>query len=151
MDEIIEYVRGMPAIKTHTISLVQGETGGERYGDVDAEKYIAAVRKLEQNLKTGMSPVYRFRGRASRPRRTSCSEGSSTRRVRTSKGSYRAMRAGSTWFERSRGGLSLRTALDVLRECAGFRLRYGRSPGRKKPQVNWSIRAENATARTNAI
>lgn len=62
MEGIIEYVRGLEYIKTHTISLVRGNLTDKRYGGVDADKYLAAVRKLEQNLREGKSSVYRFRG-----------------------------------------------------------------------------------------
>lgn len=62
MDGIIDYVRGLPYIKTHTISLVRGSLADKRYGNVDAHKYFDAMRTLEQNLKEGKSPVYRFRG-----------------------------------------------------------------------------------------
>jgi MoaA/NifB/PqqE/SkfB family radical SAM enzyme len=62
MDGIIDYVRGLPYIKTHTISLVRGNLIDKRYGGVDTDKYLDAVRKLEQNLQEGKSPVYRFRG-----------------------------------------------------------------------------------------
>ena len=62
MDEVIEYVRGLEYIKTHTISLVRGNLSDKRYGGVDTDKYLAAVRKLEKNLQEGRSCVYRFRG-----------------------------------------------------------------------------------------
>jgi MoaA/NifB/PqqE/SkfB family radical SAM enzyme len=62
MDGIIDYVRGLPAVRTHTISLVRGNLSDKRYGGVDAGKYLDAVRKLEQNLQERKSPVYRFRG-----------------------------------------------------------------------------------------
>ena len=62
MVEIIDVVRELKNIKTHTISLVRGNLSDKRYGGVDINKYLAAVRKLEENLKGGKSPVYRFRG-----------------------------------------------------------------------------------------
>lgn len=62
MHEIIEYVRGLPYIKTHTISLVRGSLADKRYGNVDSEKYFDAVLKLEENLKAGKARMYRFRG-----------------------------------------------------------------------------------------
>lgn len=62
MDGIIEYVRGLAHIKTHTISLVRGNLADKRFVEVDDQKYLKAVQKLEQNLKRGKSPVYRFRG-----------------------------------------------------------------------------------------
>lgn len=62
MDGIIEFVRGMQAIKTHTISLVRGRLSDKQSRKVDPKKYLDAVSKLELDLKTGRSPVYRFRG-----------------------------------------------------------------------------------------
>lgn len=62
MDGIIEYVRELEYVKTHTISLVRGSLSDKRYGNVDADKYLSAVRKLEKNLQEGKSGVYRFRG-----------------------------------------------------------------------------------------
>jgi MoaA/NifB/PqqE/SkfB family radical SAM enzyme len=62
MDGIIDYVRGLEYVKTHTISLVRGDLSDKRYDSVDADKYLDAVRKLEKNLKEGKSPVYRFTG-----------------------------------------------------------------------------------------
>ncbi len=62
MDGIIDFVKGLEYIKTHTISLVRGRLAESRYGDVDQEKYFTAILRLEQNLKQGESRVYRFRG-----------------------------------------------------------------------------------------
>ena len=62
MDGIIEYVRGMRQVKTHTISLIRGDLADRHFTDVDTALYQRAVRKLECNLKEGKSPVYRFRG-----------------------------------------------------------------------------------------
>jgi MoaA/NifB/PqqE/SkfB family radical SAM enzyme len=62
MDGIIEYVRQMPGIRTHTISLVRGSLEEKQFGQVDPKKYLAAVQKLERNLKEGKSSVYRFGG-----------------------------------------------------------------------------------------
>jgi MoaA/NifB/PqqE/SkfB family radical SAM enzyme len=62
MSDIIDYVRGLEYIKTHTISLVRGRLADGRFGNVDPAKYFDAVLKLERNLKDGKSRVYRFRG-----------------------------------------------------------------------------------------
>jgi len=63
MDNIITYVGKLEHIRTHTISLVRGDLSDKRYAvEVDMDKYHAAVRKLERNLKEGSAPVYRFRG-----------------------------------------------------------------------------------------
>jgi|Deesub1362A_J573_1020465.scaffolds.fasta_scaffold00004_169 radical SAM protein with 4Fe4S-binding SPASM domain len=57
MDEIIDFVKGLDMIKTHTISMIRGEIKDPAYKDIDLEKYLNAVKKLEENMKT-----YRFRG-----------------------------------------------------------------------------------------
>ncbi len=62
MDEIIDYVRGLEHIKTHTISLVRGNLSDRSYKAVDFLKYNRAIEKLEANLKNRTAPVYRFRG-----------------------------------------------------------------------------------------
>jgi len=62
MDGIIEYVAGLPGIRTHTISLVRGSLEDKQYGQVDPEKYHGAIGKLELNLKEGKACVYRFGG-----------------------------------------------------------------------------------------
>jgi MoaA/NifB/PqqE/SkfB family radical SAM enzyme len=62
MDGIIDFVRGLPDIKTHTISLVRGNLADAGYKDVDFLKYQRAVARLERNLKDKTSSVYRFRG-----------------------------------------------------------------------------------------
>ena len=62
MDGIIEYAAGLPGVRTHTISLVRGSLEKKQYGQVDPQKYLATVQKLERNLKEGRSCVYRFGG-----------------------------------------------------------------------------------------
>ena len=62
MDGIIDFVKGLKNIKTHTISLVRGNLSNTGFKNVDAEEYHRAVGKLEQNLKNKTSSVYRFRG-----------------------------------------------------------------------------------------
>ena len=62
MDGIIEYVAGLPGIRTHTISLVRGSLEDKQYGQVDTKKYLAAIQKIERNLKKGNACVYRFGG-----------------------------------------------------------------------------------------
>lgn len=62
MDEIMEFVRGLDMIKTHTVSLVRGDIKNNSYKDVDIDKYLETIEKLEQGLKDGSSPIYRFRG-----------------------------------------------------------------------------------------
>jgi radical SAM protein with 4Fe4S-binding SPASM domain len=62
MDDIIEFVRGMDRIKTHTVSLVRGETRDEGLKDVDMAKYLDTILKLEEDLKEHRAPIYGFRG-----------------------------------------------------------------------------------------
>jgi radical SAM protein with 4Fe4S-binding SPASM domain len=62
MDEIIDFVGRMKNIKTHTISLVRGKVADESYKEIDNRKYLAAIGRLELNLKKKSSTTYRFRG-----------------------------------------------------------------------------------------
>lgn len=62
MDGIIEYVRRLPGVRTHTISLVRGSLEEKQFGQVDPKKYHAAIHKLELHLKEGKACVYRFEG-----------------------------------------------------------------------------------------
>jgi MoaA/NifB/PqqE/SkfB family radical SAM enzyme len=62
MDGIIDFVKGMKNIRTHTISLVRGNLAEPGFKDVDIGKYHRAIGMLEQNLKNRTSTVYRFRG-----------------------------------------------------------------------------------------
>jgi radical SAM protein with 4Fe4S-binding SPASM domain len=62
MDEIMEFVRGMDRIKTHTVSLARGEARDEGLKDVDLSKYLDTIRKLESDLKEHRAPIYGFRG-----------------------------------------------------------------------------------------
>ena len=62
MGPIIDYVRGLKYIKTHTISLVRGNLSDKHYAGVDINKYHDAVLNLERNLREGSSAIYRFRG-----------------------------------------------------------------------------------------
>lgn len=59
MDGIIDYVRGLGAVRTHTISLVRGDARDGALKDVDLEKYMRAVRRLEGDV---ARRTYRFRG-----------------------------------------------------------------------------------------
>lgn len=62
MDEIIEFVKGLETVKTHTISMVRGDIKHAFYKNINIEKYLTASRKLETNLKDRTSPTYSFRG-----------------------------------------------------------------------------------------
>ncbi len=62
MDEIIDFVRGMEDVRTHTISVVRGDLRDEGFKNVDFGKYLAAIERLEKDLKNRTSRTYRFKG-----------------------------------------------------------------------------------------
>jgi len=62
MDEIIDFVAGLPGPGTHTISLVRGQLRDPRYLRVDIDKYRSAADRLARRLRAGASPIHRFRG-----------------------------------------------------------------------------------------
>ncbi len=62
MDEIIDFVKDLEDIKTHTISMVRGNLLDPHYKEVDYRKYDHAIDRLEDNLKNKTSNIYRFRG-----------------------------------------------------------------------------------------
>jgi MoaA/NifB/PqqE/SkfB family radical SAM enzyme len=62
MDGVIDFVRGMRNIKTHTISLIRGDLADEGFKNVDFAKYLHAIGRLEDDLRKSSSRVYRFRG-----------------------------------------------------------------------------------------
>lgn len=62
MDGIIDFVKGLKHIKTHTISLVRGDLVDGHYKDIDLGLYNLAIGRLENDLKGGCSKIYRFRG-----------------------------------------------------------------------------------------
>ncbi|MBF0558212.1 MAG: radical SAM protein [Nitrospirae bacterium] len=62
MDGIIDYVKTLEHIKTHTISLVRGDLLNSQYKDVDHGLYNRAIDRLASDLKSGRSACYRFRG-----------------------------------------------------------------------------------------
>jgi len=62
MDEIIDFVQDLTNVKTHTISMVRGNLELPHYKEVDHEKYRHAINRLESNLKSRTSSIYRFRG-----------------------------------------------------------------------------------------
>ena len=62
MDETIEFVNTLDRVRTHTISLIRGEVSDGRQKEVDMERYHAAIKKLESNLKKKRSRIYGFSG-----------------------------------------------------------------------------------------
>jgi len=62
MEEIVQYVNGLDAVATHTVSLIRGEVHDSSLKAVDMQKYHQAISLLESNLKSGFGAHYRFRG-----------------------------------------------------------------------------------------
>ncbi len=62
MPALIDFVRGLRHIRTHTVSLVRGDLLNERYKDVDAGSYAGAIERLAEDLRAPAAPRYRFRG-----------------------------------------------------------------------------------------
>jgi len=62
MDEIIDFANSMEGIKTHTISLIRGNLSDRSFKNIDYRKYHHAIGRLENNLKTNISSIYRFKG-----------------------------------------------------------------------------------------
>jgi len=62
IDSVIDLVRTLPQVKTHTVSLVRGEVLREDLKQVDLEKYKKVLERLASDLKDRSAPVYRFRG-----------------------------------------------------------------------------------------
>jgi MoaA/NifB/PqqE/SkfB family radical SAM enzyme len=59
---IIEFVRGLDKVRTHTLSMVRGGLKEERYKAIDLKEYHKAIRTLEKNLKAPQAQVYTFMG-----------------------------------------------------------------------------------------
>ena len=62
MDDVIDFVRNLENIKTHTLSMIRGELADESYKDTDPGLYRKAVEKMEADLKEGKANIYRFAG-----------------------------------------------------------------------------------------
>jgi len=62
MDKLINFVRDMEMIKTHTVSLIRGNVQDEGLKAVDMEKYKKTVELLASNLRNKQSSTYRFKG-----------------------------------------------------------------------------------------
>jgi radical SAM protein with 4Fe4S-binding SPASM domain len=62
VDELVEFVRGLVNIRTHTVSLIRGQVSDEGLKDVDTQKYRETIKKMESHLRNGSSRTYRFRG-----------------------------------------------------------------------------------------
>ena len=62
MDEIIDFVAGLPQAPAHTVSLVRGRLRDPGYARVDIGKYERTAARLAARLRAGAAPMYRFRG-----------------------------------------------------------------------------------------
>ena len=62
MDGLIDFVRGLDGVRTHTISLIRGNLADARHKDVDHDKYRRATARLAQGLRQSTTENYRFRG-----------------------------------------------------------------------------------------
>ncbi|MBI5378787.1 MAG: radical SAM protein, partial [Nitrospirae bacterium] len=62
IEKIIDFVRGLDRIRTHTVTLVRGHLLHERFKEVEIARYEEASRLLEDLLKRRASPIYRFPG-----------------------------------------------------------------------------------------
>ena len=61
MDEVLDFVRKMDGVRTHTISLVRGDVSAG-LKDVDPAIYEKAILRLEDAFRTGTSHTYKFKG-----------------------------------------------------------------------------------------
>jgi radical SAM protein with 4Fe4S-binding SPASM domain len=62
MDELIEYVGRLDDIKTHTVSLIRGSVFNGRLKDIDTERYLRTIERMESLLRGKRASIYRFRG-----------------------------------------------------------------------------------------
>jgi MoaA/NifB/PqqE/SkfB family radical SAM enzyme len=62
MDALIEFVRRLPNLRTHSISLVRGDPADPRCKEVDPAKYRQAATRLEEALTARTGAIYRFDG-----------------------------------------------------------------------------------------
>jgi MoaA/NifB/PqqE/SkfB family radical SAM enzyme len=62
MDGLIDFVRKLEGISTHTVSLVRGEVAEEGLKEVDLAVYRRTIERLEADLKGAPGSRYRFRG-----------------------------------------------------------------------------------------
>jgi radical SAM protein with 4Fe4S-binding SPASM domain len=57
-----DFVNGLTQVKTHTVSLIRGQTWDSRLTAVDLELYRQVTARMEKNLKACLASIYRFRG-----------------------------------------------------------------------------------------
>ncbi len=62
MEELIRYVNGLEAVRTHTVSLIRGDVREKKLKEVDQQKYRKTIDMLAANLRSKQAATYRFRG-----------------------------------------------------------------------------------------
>jgi radical SAM protein with 4Fe4S-binding SPASM domain len=62
VDEVIDLVRTMDHVKTHTVSLIRGDVSRDDLKQVDLQKYKKIIERLENDFKQKLAAMYRFRG-----------------------------------------------------------------------------------------
>ena len=62
MDEIVEFVRELDGVRSHTLTLVRGGASDASYQEVDLEQYRRATRFLESRWSSGPDRSHRFAG-----------------------------------------------------------------------------------------
>lgn len=62
MEDIVNYVSELRAIKTHTVSLIRGDVRDQGLKQVNHRKYQEVIDMLATNLRSKKAPTYRFRG-----------------------------------------------------------------------------------------
>jgi MoaA/NifB/PqqE/SkfB family radical SAM enzyme len=62
MEGIIDFVRGLDGVRSHTMTMVRGDLRNGRYKDVDLGQYERVGRLLERRWTTGPRRFHRFAG-----------------------------------------------------------------------------------------
>jgi len=62
MDELMDFVRSLDGIKTHTVSLIRGTVLNNELKDIDVERYHETITKMESDLRYKRANIYSFRG-----------------------------------------------------------------------------------------
>lgn len=57
-----DQINHLPMVRTHTVSLIRGQTWDERLTAVDLELYREVSEQMKENLKQRLAAVYRFQG-----------------------------------------------------------------------------------------
>jgi len=60
MDEVAKFVRGLPGLGAHTVSLARASPRNRRCAQVDPQSYREVAERLDAGLAAGSDPIYRF-------------------------------------------------------------------------------------------